>query len=80
MTDKAKLEELLAGFKIGYTEYPNLREIVCKEGDRNVNGYSDHYVVFRFNTDGSFATMAVARERSDTGVFRMNGIKRNQEV
>ena len=78
MSDKAKLEELLTKFNIGYTEYPIYREIMCKEGDKNVKGYSDHYVVFRFDKEGGFANMAVMRERSDTWIFRIDGIKKNQ--
>lgn len=69
MTHKEQLEALLLSFDVGYRELLDHGAIVCKQGDKNVSGYSDHYVTFRFNEDGSFKQMSVLRDRSDSNSF-----------
>lgn len=55
MTDKEKLESLLAEFGVGFEQENN--EIICREGRTMVAGYCMFFTLFDFNEDGSFKEM-----------------------
>ena len=61
-TDKEKLMALLTEFEIGFEQggVPGMRgnnNVICREGQAKINGYSMFCTVFEFDKDGRFIQM-----------------------
>lgn len=54
-TDKEKLTALFDELSIGYTVED--KDIVCMEGDANIDGYGNFYTRFEFDDEGKFIQM-----------------------
>lgn len=58
-TDIEKLKKLFDSFDVEYVEgsYNGEKYIDCKEGNRNIEGYTGFYTCFDFDMGGNFISI-----------------------
>lgn len=54
-SDRTKLEKLLTEFGVGFDREGN--NIICRDCQQKIGGYSGFFTTFEFDTDGEFVKL-----------------------